>query len=102
SSARHTGAGSRGGARGSSRVCARRSSRAHRLPQALRPEIRPDLLDVGEAFRLRPAFSGLLPPARQRAVDGPDRVLLLLVPHDVVAAAVVILEHGLAPSFLWT
>src|SRR5215207_5592559 len=60
----------------------------HALSQAERSHIRPDFLDVGEALGLRAGLAGVVPAERVLAVGGPDRILLLVVDHDLVDGVV--------------
>src|SRR5262249_7674461 len=68
----------------------------HLLPQAERPHIRPDLLDIRQALRLGPGLSDIVPTERVLAVGRPDRILLLVVDHDLVDRGVflIIPVHG--------
>src|SRR5688572_25769873 len=49
---------------------------AHPITQRLRSHVGPDLLDIGEAFRLQALLANGPPAGWQFAFDGPNRVLL--------------------------
>ena len=55
-----------------------------------RTHISPNLLDVGEAFVLSPAFSYITPAQCILSVGGPDGVLLFMVYDDFVDRRVLI------------
>src|SRR5256885_1244524 len=56
----------------------------HLLAQAQRAHVGPHLVDVGQALVLAALFAHLPPASRRLAVRKPDRVLLLVVDHDLV------------------
>src|SRR5262245_52959080 len=73
----------------------------HFLAQAQRPHVRPHLLDVGEAFGLGARLARVAPARRVLAVRGPDRVLLLVVDHDLVHGLVVVFFARHVSSLSW-
>src|ERR1041385_8620748 len=56
----------------------------HLLAQAQGAHVGPHLVDVGQALVLAALFAHLPPASRRLAVREPDRVLLLVVDHDLV------------------
>src|SRR5438093_6778623 len=72
----------------------------HFFPEAQRPHVRPDFLDVGQALRLRAAFASIPPTQRILPVRRPDRVLLFMIHNDLINRIIFSLFHTVSPFVL--
>jgi len=63
---------------------------AHLLPETEWSHVGPDFVDVREAVGLLRLLAGLAPTGRDVAIGRPDRVLLLVVHHDLEQGLLVI------------
>lgn len=66
--------------------------------QAERTHVGPHPLDVGEAVLLGAADTDRAPTGRNRLMVGPDRVLFLVIHHDVKSRVRAVPVHAEAPS----
>src|SRR5687767_12661768 len=69
---------------------------AHRLVEAARSHVGPPLCDPCQTLGLRPDLAGIAPTRGVLAIDGPDRMLALLVDDDLERALGPV---GHAPSY---
>src|SRR4051794_36455707 len=65
----------------------------HLATQAQWPHVCPHLIDVGEALRLDSGFAHLIPTRGYGATVWPDRILLLMVDHNLEDPLVVVIKH---------
>src|SRR5258708_1812574 len=72
---------------------------AELLAQASWPDVCPYLADVGQALVLRPGLSHVCPANRVIPALRPDRVLLLMIYHDLVAPCFVCIAEHNATTF---
>src|SRR5262245_9059310 len=63
----------------------------HLLAQTQWAHIRPDLINVREALRLRAFLADLTPPGRRFTVGEPDRVLFLVIDDHLVDSVVLVI-----------